>query len=61
MAVFKGHLQQLDIPYTGSGVLGSALSMDKIRTKQVWQSLGLPTANYKIAAKRALMRDHAQL
>ena len=48
----QGALQQLGIPYTGSGVLGSALSMDKIRTKQVWQSLGLPTANYKIAAKR---------
>jgi D-alanine-D-alanine ligase len=34
------------VPYTGSGVLGSALSMDKIRTKQVWQSLGLPTPKY---------------
>lgn len=48
----QGALEQLGIPYTGSGVLGSALSMDKIRTKQVWQSLGLPTANYKIASKR---------
>lgn len=48
----QGALQQLGIPYTGSGVLGSALAMDKIRTKQVWQSLGLPTANYKIASKR---------
>jgi len=34
------------VPFTGSGVLGSALSMDKIRTKQVWQSLGLPTPRY---------------
>jgi D-alanine-D-alanine ligase len=34
------------VPYTGSGVLGSALSMDKIRTKQVWLSLGLPTPRY---------------
>ena len=48
----QGALQQLRIPYTGSGVLGSALSMDKIRTKQIWQSLGLPTANYEIAVKR---------
>lgn len=48
----QGALQQLNIPYTGSGVLGSALCMDKIRSKQVWQSLGLPTANYEIADKR---------
>jgi D-alanine-D-alanine ligase len=48
----QGALEQLNIPYSGSGVLGSALCMDKIRSKQVWQSLGLPTANYKIADKR---------
>lgn len=47
----QGALQQLNIPYTGSGVFGSALCMDKIRSKQVWQSLGLPTAKYKIADK----------
>jgi D-alanine-D-alanine ligase len=49
----QGALQQLQIPYTGTGVLGSALCMDKIRSKQIWQSLGLPTANYKIADKRS--------
>ena len=48
----QGALQQLNLPYSGSGVLGSALCMDKIRSKQVWHSLGLPTANYKIASKR---------
>jgi D-alanine-D-alanine ligase len=47
----QGALQQLHIPYTGSGVLGSALCMDKIRSKQIWQSLGLPTAQYAIADK----------
>lgn len=47
----QGALEQLDIPYTGSGVLGSALCMDKIRSKQIWQSIGLPTAKYKIAVK----------
>ncbi|HAQ49034.1 MAG TPA: D-alanine--D-alanine ligase, partial [Glaciecola sp.] len=47
----QGALQQLNLPYSGTGVLGSALCMDKIRSKQVWQSLGLPTANYKIADK----------
>jgi D-alanine-D-alanine ligase len=36
----------MHIPYTGSDVLGSALSMDKIRTKQVWLSVGLPTPRY---------------
>ena len=44
--VVQGLLDALGVPYTGSGVLGSALSMDKIRTKQVWLSLGLPTPGY---------------
>jgi D-alanine-D-alanine ligase len=44
--VLQGLLEALGVPYTGSGVLGSALSMDKIRTKQVWLSLGLPTPGY---------------
>jgi D-alanine-D-alanine ligase len=44
--VMLGLLDSLSIPYTGSGVLGSALSMDKIRTKQVWLSVGLPTPAY---------------
>ena len=36
-------MELLDIPYTGSGVLASALGMDKQRTKQVWHAVGLPT------------------
>ena len=44
--VLQGALQSLGVPYTGSNVLGSALSMDKIRTKQVWESIGLPTPRY---------------
>lgn len=40
----QGALATLGIPYTGSGVLGCALAMDKIRTKQVWQAAGLPVA-----------------
>ncbi|PRY66108.1 D-alanine--D-alanine ligase [Vreelandella songnenensis] len=39
----QGALELLNIPYTGSGVLASALGMDKQRTKQVWQASGLPT------------------
>lgn len=44
--VVQGLLEAFGTPYTGSGVLGSALSMDKVRTKQVWLSLGLPTPRY---------------
>jgi D-alanine-D-alanine ligase len=44
--VLQGLLESFDVPYTGSGVLGSALSMDKIRTKQVWLAVGLPTPRY---------------
>lgn len=44
--MLQGALDALRVPYTGSGVLGSALAMDKVRTKQVWQALGLPTPRY---------------
>ena len=44
--VLQGALESLHVPYTGSGVLGSALSMDKTRSKRVWQSLGLPTPKF---------------
>ncbi len=41
--VLQGALDALGVPFTGSGVLGSALCMDKVRSKQVWMALGLPT------------------
>ncbi len=41
--VIQGVLQRIGMPYTGSGVLGSALGMDKFRTKAVWRGLGIPT------------------
>ena len=44
--VIQGVLETLGIPYTGSGVLGSALSMDKVRTKRIWQASGLPTPGF---------------
>jgi len=44
--VLQGLLDALRVPYTGPGVLGSALTMDKIRTKQVWLAEGLPTARF---------------
>jgi D-alanine-D-alanine ligase len=49
--VVQGLLEGLGVPYTGSGVLGSALTLDKIRTKQVWLALGLPTPKYARVAK----------
>lgn len=42
--VIQGALETLGMPYTGSGVLGSALGMDKYRTKLAWEGRGLPTA-----------------
>ncbi len=41
----QGALELLDIPYTGSGVMASALAMDKWRTKQMWRSVGIPVPN----------------
>ncbi|PWC16866.1 D-alanine--D-alanine ligase [Brenneria corticis] len=42
----QGLLEFLQLPYTGSGVMASALTMDKLRTKLVWQALGLPVSPY---------------
>ncbi|NHI01198.1 D-alanine--D-alanine ligase [Oceanimonas doudoroffii] len=48
----QGALEHLGIPYTGSRVLGAALAMDKIRTKQVWRAMGLPTADFDIVRRK---------
>ncbi|MBM4227406.1 MAG: D-alanine--D-alanine ligase, partial [Gammaproteobacteria bacterium] len=50
--VLQGALQLAGIPYTGSGVLGCALSMDKIRAKQIWRAAGLPTPDFVIVDER---------
>jgi D-alanine-D-alanine ligase len=42
----QGALQLMGLPYTGSGVLGSALGMDKLRCKQLWHGAGLPTPTF---------------
>lgn len=52
----QGLLQLMGIPYTGSGVLGSALAMDKLRTKQVWLAAGLPTPEYAHVNSAAELR-----
>jgi D-alanine-D-alanine ligase len=51
--VIQGLLETIGLPYTGSGVLGSALGMDKLRTKQVWQSAGLPTPGFAVLSSAA--------
>jgi len=44
----QGALEVMHIPYTGSGVLASALAMDKFRTKLMWQATGLPVPEYAL-------------
>ena len=47
----QGALETLRIPYTGSGVMGSALAMDKWRTKLVWIASGIPTPKFAMVSK----------
>ena len=44
----QGALETVGIAYTGSGVLGSALAMDKHRTKRIWQACGVPTPEFRV-------------
>ncbi len=55
----QGVLETLKMPYTGSGVLGSALAMDKWRTKLVWQAAGIPTPKHKMLAANSDWRTVA--
>src|SRR5687767_1212763 len=48
----QGALEVLGLPYTGSGVMGSAIAMDKWRTKMIWLANGLPTPRYRILTGR---------
>ena len=48
----QGLLEHLGLPYTGSGVMASALTMDKLRTKRIWQAMGLPVSPF-VALNRA--------
>ena len=44
----QGVLETMGIPYTGSGVMASALAMDKWRTKLIWEAVGIPTPKYHV-------------
>lgn len=50
----QGVLEFLDLPYTGSGVMASALTMDKLRTKLLWQGANLPVSPYIALNKQQL-------
>ena len=56
----QGVLEWLGIPYTGSGVLASALAMDKLRAKLLWQAEGLPTPPYAVLTKDSDLRAVAR-
>ena len=47
----QGALEYLEIPYTGSNVLGSSLSMDKVRSKQIFKACDIPTAPFTVVNK----------
>ena len=49
--VIQGVLEHLGIPYTGSGVMASAIGMDKVRTKMLWRAAGLPTPAFCLAGE----------
>src|SRR5438105_13493858 len=53
----QGILEWLGIPYTGSGVLASALAMDKVRTKRIWSAEGLPTAPHAVLTKDSNLKS----
>jgi len=57
----QGALELLGLPYTGSNVLGSAIAMDKYRTKLVWQSLGLSTPGFALVDNEAQLEQAAEL
>jgi len=58
--VIQGTLETMGIPYTGSNVIGSAIGMDKLRSKQIWSSVGLPVIPAEsIKANRLLTETEA--
>jgi D-alanine-D-alanine ligase len=56
----QGALELLGIPYTGSGVMASALAMDKVMTKRVWEAAGLPTPRWVLLDESAQDNAHTR-
>ncbi len=59
--VIQGALEILELPYTGSGVLGSALGMDKYRCKVLWQGMGLPTPAFAMIHAETDLQNAAEI
>jgi D-alanine-D-alanine ligase len=56
----QGALELLGIPYTGSGVMASSISIDKAITKRVWLAEGLPTPRYRLLHQGSYTRDQVR-
>jgi D-alanine-D-alanine ligase len=56
----QGALELLGIPYTGSGVMASAIAIDKVMTKRVWLAEGLPTPRYQLLRRGAYTREQVR-
>jgi D-alanine-D-alanine ligase len=52
----QGALELLGIPYTGSGIMASSIAMDKVMTKRIWLSEGIPTPRYTLLRRGAFER-----
>jgi D-alanine-D-alanine ligase len=57
----QGALETIGVPYTGSGVMASALAMDKWRTKLVWLACGIPTPRYRVGRDDMSPEDYARI
>ena len=57
----QGALELMGIPYTGSGVLASALAMDKWRSKLIWQAAGIPVPDYALLEEGSTASDFAAI
>ena len=55
--VIQGVLETLKLPYTGSGGMASALAMDKLRTKQLWKGVELPTPDFRVLSEGADLQE----
>jgi D-alanine-D-alanine ligase len=56
----QGALELLGIPYTGSGVMASSISIDKVMTKRVWLAEGLSTPGYRLLRRGSYTREQVQ-
>ena len=56
----QGALELLGIPYTGSGVMASAIALDKVMTKRLWLADGLPTPRYVVLERDAQTNAHTR-